>query len=211
MYRHAFNCVFTLFTVEGVADLDIFESAVGDGGHCSLVSFSITFNFSGMLAKNIFVKYKMTSTLRSFALPVNGATALSVSGGAGTNGNPYSVFVDMRYNTVFTLDLTPINFPSPNTNIVILFDTRSSAAVQNTGKIITIIITGFSDSKVVVNTHYTSNFGVPGSYAGSAPLGALDQINTISRRNTGLGDGGSAITLISNGTKFVWIGSAGFD
>jgi len=151
----------------------------------------------------------MTSTLRSFPLSVTGATPLTVTGGTGANfTTPYLVFIDMRYNNTFTLDLSTLAFTGTAN---ILFDTRASAAIQTTGKIITIIITGFSSIKQYASTRFSPNFGLPGSVAGGSPIGALDQINCDVKRNGGLGSGASAISLISNGSKFAWIGSAAFD
>jgi hypothetical protein len=150
---------------------------------------------------------------RQYALSnLNNALPLTISGGTGFNwDNPYTVFIDTRFNKIFTLDLTPVNFNGTSTSI--LFDTRPGTVVQNTGKTITIIFTGFSPEKRSVATRYSANFGSPGSVAGEAPAGALDQINTFAPgvNNPNNGGSGSVISLVSNGTKFVYLGSSGFD
>ena len=129
----------------------------------------------------------MTSVQRSFALPVNGATVLTATNMNGTSGSgPWAAFIDMRYSNVFTFDVSALphctsTFPLVN------FDTRANAPVQNTGKLITIIITGITSPVTGVATHYSANF------TGSGPI--INQINANATN-------ASVISLMSNGTTF---------
>lgn len=125
----------------------------------------------------------MTSVRREFALPVQNASLIVFNGGTGTEEDPYTAFLDFRYNKVFTKDITDLEGV-----VNIHFDTRSGSIVQNTGKLITLMFAGTNPAKTyqIVAT-FSSNFG---------PLGPIITKSLVSQQFS------SSITLMSSGIQF---------
>ena len=132
-------------------------------------------------------------------LPVR-SYALVITSGDGDCDTPFNVFVDMKFNCTFTLDLT--RYPA-TANIshytYLLLDTHPGTPVKNAGKLITIIVTGMGSlTRQETFLNFTKNFGTQYNHV-------LSQIDTPNDSS------GIAVTLISNGKSFIYLSSGVYD
>ena len=133
------------------------------------------------------------------AMPVR-MNALAITSGNGDADNPFNIFVDMKFNSTFTLDLTQYPATADTShNTYLLLDTYPGAPAKNAHKLVTIIVTGMGSlTRQQTFLNFTKNFGIQYNQV-------LDQIDTPNDSS------GVAVCLISNGKSFIYLYSGVYD